>query len=75
MGIALLCAAPIFAAKTDRAIKWLFIANGIIGIGFLIGNALGIFMVNILASFNGAPFSNSGNSVSQKIQKIACIIG
>lgn len=51
MGIALLCAAPIFSAKTDRAIKWLFIANGIIGLGFLIGNALGIFMVNILASF------------------------
>ena len=51
MGIALLCAAPIFAAKTDRAIKWLFITNGIIGVGFLIGNALGIFIVNILASF------------------------
>ena len=51
MGIALLCAAPVFAAKTERAIKWLFIANGIVGIGFLIGNALGIFMVNILASF------------------------
>ncbi len=51
MGIALLCAAPVFAGKSERAIKWLFIANGIVGIGFLIGNALGIFMVNILASF------------------------
>ena len=51
MGIALLCAAPVFAAKTERAIKWLFVANGIIGIGFLIGNAAGIFMANILASF------------------------
>jgi hypothetical protein len=51
MGIALLCAAPVFAGKTEHAIKWLFIANGIVGIGFLIGNALGIFMVNILASF------------------------
>ena len=51
MGIALLCAAPVFAAKSERAIRWLFIANGIVGIGFLIGNALGIFIVNILASF------------------------
>ena len=50
MGIALLCAAPIFTERSDRAIKWLFIANGAIGIGFLIGNALGIFIVNILAS-------------------------
>lgn len=51
MGIALLCAAPVFAAKTERAIKWLFIANGVVGIGFLIGNAMGVFMVNIFASF------------------------
>ncbi len=51
MGIALLCAAPVFAGKSERAIKWLFTANGIIGIGFLIGNAMGIFIVNILASF------------------------
>jgi hypothetical protein len=51
MGIALLCTAPVFSDKTERAIKWLFIANGINGIGFLIGNGLGAFMVNILASF------------------------
>jgi hypothetical protein len=51
MGIALLCAAPVFAGKTVHTIKWLFIANGIVGIGFLIGNALGVFIVNILASF------------------------
>jgi len=51
MGIALLCAAPVFAGKTEHTVKWLFIANGIVGIGFLIGNALGIFLVNILASF------------------------
>lgn len=51
MGFALLCAAPIFAGKADRAIKWLFIANGFIGISFLVGNALGVFWVNILASF------------------------
>jgi hypothetical protein len=51
MGVALLCAAPVFAGKADHAIKWLFIANGIVGIGFLIGNAFGFFIVNILSSF------------------------
>ena len=51
MGIALLCAAPVFSGKSERSIKWLFIANGIVGIAFLIGNAMGIFMVNILSSF------------------------
>jgi hypothetical protein len=51
MGIALLFAAPVFKEKTQRNIKLLFVANGAIGIGFLIGNALGLFMVNILASF------------------------
>ncbi len=51
MGFALLCVAPLFAEKIDRPIKWLFIANGIIGIAFLVGNALGLFIVNILASF------------------------
>jgi hypothetical protein len=51
MGFALLFAAPIFKEKTQRKIKLLFVGNGIVGIGFLIGNALGIFMVNILASF------------------------
>jgi hypothetical protein len=51
MGLALLCAAPIFFEKTERAIKWLFIANGIVGILFVVCNALGIFMVDILASF------------------------
>jgi hypothetical protein len=51
MGIALLYAAPVFSGKSERSIKWLFIANGIVGIAFLIGNAMGVFMVNILASF------------------------
>jgi len=51
MGIALLCSAPVFAGKPGHAIKWLFIANGIVGIAFLFGNAMGIFVVNILASF------------------------
>lgn len=51
MGIALLCGAPTFTMKSDRAIKWLFMANGLIGVGFLISNALGIFTVNIVASF------------------------
>jgi len=51
MGFALSCAALIFEEKSDRPIKWLFIANGFIGIAFLVGNALGLFIVNILASF------------------------
>ena len=51
MGIALLCTAPVFSGKSERSIKWLFIANGVVGIAFLIGNALNIFMVNILSSF------------------------
>jgi hypothetical protein len=50
MGFTLLCAAPVFSQKADRAIKWLFIVNGFIGIAFLIGNASGIFWVNILSS-------------------------
>jgi hypothetical protein len=51
MGLALLCAAPVFGEKSEGTIKCLFVANGIIGIVFLVGNALNIFMVNILASF------------------------
>ena len=51
MGIALLFTAPIFKERSERNIKLLFIANGVIGIGFIIGNAAGIFMVNILACF------------------------
>jgi hypothetical protein len=51
MGIALLCAAPVFSGKSERSIKWLFIANGIVGIAFLIGNAMGVFTINILSSF------------------------
>ncbi|MCX6649312.1 MAG: hypothetical protein NTV61_07990 [Candidatus Bathyarchaeota archaeon] len=51
MGLALLCVAPVFAGKSERALKWLFVANGFVGIGFLIGNGLDIFVVNILASF------------------------
>ena len=54
MGIALICTASVFERKSERTIRWLFMANGLVGIGFLIGNALGVFMVNILASFVGA---------------------
>lgn len=50
MGLALLFAAPVFSEKSDRALKWLFATNGVIGIAFLVGNALGVFAVNILAS-------------------------
>lgn len=70
MGIALLCAAPLFAEKTERKIKWLFIANGIIGVGFLIGNALGIFMANILASFIwGVLFPIAAALLAKKFRK------
>ena len=51
MGIALLSVAPIFKEKSENTVKWLFIANGLVGIAFLIGNALGVFIVNILSSF------------------------
>ena len=51
MGIALLFAAPVFSEKSEHCIKWLFIANGIIGIAFLIGEAAGVYIVNILSSF------------------------
>ena len=51
MGIALFFTAPVFAGKSERGIRWLFFANGFVGVGFLIGNALGFFVANILASF------------------------
>jgi hypothetical protein len=51
MGFALLCAAPIFREKADRATSWLFVANGVIGLAFIVGNALGLFIVNIFVSF------------------------
>jgi hypothetical protein len=51
MGMALLSIAPIFKENSERSIKWLFIANGIIGLAFLVGNSFDIFVVNILVSF------------------------
>ena len=51
MGFALLRVAPIFSKKYERTIKWLLIANGIVGIVFLFGNAMCLFTVNILVSF------------------------
>ena len=51
MGIALLCAAPVFSGKSEHSIKWLFIANGIVGIVFLLVMQLDVFAVNILSSF------------------------
>jgi hypothetical protein len=57
MGIALLFAAPIFKEKSENKIRLLLTANGVVGIGFLVGNVLGIFAANILASFTwGALF-------------------
>ncbi len=51
MGISLLFAAPVFSDKSERFLKWLFVANGFVGVGFLVGNAANVFIVNILASF------------------------
>jgi hypothetical protein len=48
MGIALMFAVPLFK---ERTIRGLFLANGLVGLGFLVGNALGLFVANILASF------------------------
>jgi hypothetical protein len=42
---------PIFQSKGDGKIRLLLIANGVAGLGFLIGNAAGIFAADILASF------------------------
>lgn len=51
MGFSLLAVSPTFNGRSERTIRWLFIANGLIGIAFLVGNAMGIFIVNILSSF------------------------
>ncbi|MGZ4925434.1 MAG: hypothetical protein ACXV4B_03165, partial [Halobacteriota archaeon] len=51
MGLALFVAAPIFKEKAENNIRLLFAANGAVGIGMFVGNALGIFIANILASF------------------------
>ena len=48
MGMSLLSASFVFNQK----IRLLLATNGRIGIMFLIGNALGIFVINILASFS-----------------------
>ena len=70
MGFALLSAAPIFSGKPDRAIKWLFVTNGVIGVAFLAGNALGVFWVNILASFVwGVLFPVTAVLVAKKFSK------
>lgn len=50
MGISLLCIIPVFSKKSYRSIKWLFAGSGIIGIAFIVGNALGFFVVNVIAS-------------------------
>jgi hypothetical protein len=51
MGFALLSVAYVFNRKSERNIRLLLAVNGLTGIVFLVGNALGIFLVNILASF------------------------
>ncbi len=51
MGISLLAAAPVFTERSERNLKFLFIANSLVGIGMLVGNAAGVFEANIFASF------------------------
>jgi hypothetical protein len=51
MGFALLSAAYVFNGKNERGIRLLLVLNGVVGVAFLVGNALGIFVVNILVSF------------------------
>jgi hypothetical protein len=70
MGIALLCTAFIFAEKSEHKIKWLFIANGVVGIAFLVGNAVGFFMGNIIASFTwGMLFPIAALLLANKFRK------
>lgn len=69
MGLALLCVALIFSEKSSRGIKWLFIANGFIGIAFLVANALNIFLINILVSFTwGVLFPIASFMLAQKFR-------
>ena len=51
MGFALLSAASLFKGQYQRIIQVLFIANGFLGTAFLVGNVLGIFIVDIFVSF------------------------
>jgi cyanate permease len=70
MGIALLFIVPVFAEKSERAIKWLLIANGAVGLGFLVDTALGIFIVNIIVSFVwGVLFPIATLLIAQKFRK------
>jgi hypothetical protein len=71
MGISQLSIAPIFKEKFERIIKWLFIANGIIGLAFLVGNALDIFVVNILSSFTwGVLFPITAALVARNFRRL-----
>jgi hypothetical protein len=51
MGFALLSTAPIFNVKSERIIRLLFVANGVLGMVFTLSNMLSFFVGNILVSF------------------------
>jgi hypothetical protein len=51
MGFALLSIVPVFTKKSQRNIKLLLVLNGIVGVCFLVGNAMSIFLINIFVSF------------------------
>jgi hypothetical protein len=69
MGMALLSVVVVFK---ERSIRLLLAANGLVGIGMLIGNALGIFAANILASFIwGILFPISAILIAKTFKKAA----
>jgi hypothetical protein len=51
MGFALLSTTPIFNVKSERIIRLLFVANGVLGMVFILSNMLSFFVGNILVSF------------------------
>ncbi len=51
MGFALLASSFVFSSRSQGKLKTLLVVNGLVGIMFLVGNALDIFLTNILASF------------------------
>lgn len=74
MGFAVLSVAPIFSQRADRAIKWLLVANGVVGLAFLVGNALGLFVVDILVSFVwGVLFPIVAYLLARKFQKLKTV--
>jgi hypothetical protein len=74
MGLAVLSVVPIFSQRVDRVIKWLLVSNGVVGLIFLVGNALGLFLVDIVVSFVwGVLFPITAFLLAKKFQKLNTI--